>query len=57
MRGTAGTAITAHADGATVYNMGFDNLLPAEYQNYIVSDTTLADGTQTVFTAPNIIIE
>ena len=57
LRGTAGTAVTEHALGATVYNMGRGNLLPAEYQNYIVSSTTLADGTQTVFTAPNIIIE
>ena len=57
LRGTAGTAISAHANGATVYNMSRGNLLPAEYQNYIVSDTTLANGTQTVFTAPNIIIE
>jgi hypothetical protein len=56
MRGTAGTAITAHANGATVYNMGRGNLLPAQYQNYIVSDTTLANGTQTVFVAPNIIL-
>ena len=56
MRGTAGTAITAHANGATVYNMGFGNLLPAEYQNYIVSDTTLANGTTTTFVADNIVL-
>ena len=54
LRGTAGTAVTEHALGATVYNMGRGNLLPAEYQNYIVSGTTLADGTTTVFTAADI---
>jgi hypothetical protein len=54
MRGTAGTAITAHANGATVYNMGRGNLLPEEYQDYIVSNNTLGDGTTTVFTADNI---
>jgi hypothetical protein len=62
MRGTAGTAITAHADGATVYNLGRGNLLPVEYQNYIVSNITyplvsginLGDGSTTVFTADDI---
>ena len=55
-RGTAGTALAPHTSGATVYNMGRGNLLPAEYQNYIVSDTTLADGSTTVFTATDITI-
>jgi hypothetical protein len=54
MRGTAGTAVTAHAVGATVYNMGRGNLLPEDYQDYIVSTNTLGDGTTTVFTADNI---
>jgi hypothetical protein len=54
MRGTAGTAITAHALGATVYNMGRGNLLSEEYQNYIVSNSTLANGTEVQFQAPNI---
>jgi hypothetical protein len=54
LRGTAGTAITAHASGSTVYNMGQGNLLPLEYQNYIVSNTIMADGSTTVFTAENI---
>ena len=54
LRGTAGTAITAHATGDIVYNIGQGNLLPSEYQNYIVSNTTLADGSTTVFIADNI---
>ena len=54
LRGTAGTALAPHTSGATVYNMGRGNLLPAEYQNYIVSATTLADGSTTVFTATDI---
>jgi hypothetical protein len=54
LRGTAGTAVTEHAKGAIVYNMGRGNLLPEEYQNYIVSSSTLADGETTVFTASDI---
>ena len=67
MRGTAGTAITAHANGATVYNIGRGNLLSAEYQNYIVSNITyplvsgvnLGDGSTTVFIADaiNLLLE
>jgi hypothetical protein len=57
LRGTAGTAITAHASGAIVYNLGRDNLLPQQYQDYIVSNTTLGDGSTTVFTAPDITTE
>jgi hypothetical protein len=62
LRGTAGTAITTHASGAIVYNMGCGNLLPVDYQNYIVSNITyplvsgvnLGDGSTIVFTADDI---
>ena len=54
LRGTAGTAITTHASGAIVYNMSRGNLLPQQDQDYIVSNSTLGDGTTTVFTADNI---
>jgi len=54
LRGTAGTAITTHASGATVYNMSRGNLLPQQDQDYIVSNSTLGDGTTLVFTADNI---
>jgi hypothetical protein len=54
LRGTAGTAITAHNVGAIVYNMGRGNLLPKEDQDYIVSNNILADGSTTVFTAADI---
>jgi len=57
LRGTAGTAVLTHAAGATVYNLGRGNLLPEDYQNYIVSDSALADGSTTVFVAPNITTE
>ena len=57
LRGTAGTAAAPHAIGAAVYNIGLGNLLPAEYQNYIVLDKILANGTTTVFTAANIIVD
>jgi hypothetical protein len=46
--------VSAHASGAVVYNLGRENLLPEEYQDYIVSNTTLADGSTTEFTAPDI---
>jgi hypothetical protein len=54
LRGTAGTAITTHSTGSIVYNIGRGNLLPVDYQNYIVSDSTLGDGSTTEFTAVNI---
>jgi hypothetical protein len=61
LRGTAGTAAAEHDAGAEVTDMGRDNLLPLEYQNYVVSniDTAtrqypLGDGSTTVFTAPAI---
>ena len=59
LRGTAGTAISAHADGTAVYNMGRSNLMPETCQNYIQSNVTyplvpgvnLGNGTTTAFTA------
>ena len=54
LRGTAGTAAASHAVGSAVYNMGPGNLLPKEYQNYIVSDSIIADGTTTTFVAANL---
>jgi hypothetical protein len=56
-RGTAGTAAAAHTIGTSVYDIGAGNLLPAEYQNYIVSQEFLANGTQTVFATDNIIAD
>ena len=61
LRGTGGTADAPHEVGALVYNMNRDNLMPIEYQNYIVSnrnpDTNMypvANGSQTVFVADTI---
>jgi hypothetical protein len=54
LRGTAGTANAPHAVGAIAYDIGRDNLLDVQYQNYVVGDTTLADGIQTVFVAESI---
>ena len=53
-RGTAGTAAAAHYVGNAVYDIGRGNLLNSEYQNYIVKDTTLGDGTTLIFYAPSI---
>jgi hypothetical protein len=54
LRGTAGTANASHTVGATVYNIGPGNLLSAEYQNYVVVDSALGDGSTTVYVADNI---
>ena len=54
MRGTAGTAADNHYVDDTVYDIGRGNLLISTYQDYIVSDSTLADGSTTVYYAPNI---
>ena len=53
-RGTAGTAAAAHTIGAAVYDIGSGNLLTLAYQDYAVTDTSMGDGTTTVFYAPNI---
>lgn len=51
LRGTAGTAVTLHSTGDTVYNLNRDNLAPVEYQDHFEGSNTLADGTTTIFTA------
>ena len=56
LRGTAGTSITAHSNGATVYNMGRGNLLAKEYQDYIDSNTFMGDNSTTEF-ATDIIVD
>jgi len=53
-RGTAGTAPDAHTVNAPVYDISRGNLLPEQYQDYVVSDSALGDGSTTVFYAPNI---
>jgi len=64
LRGTAGTADAPHEVGALAYNMNRDNLMPIEYQNYIVSNRNpntgmypVANGSDTVFTADDISLE
>ena len=54
LRGTAGTAAANHVVDSIVYNIGRDNLAPVEYQDRVVYTNTLADGSTTTFTAPNI---
>jgi hypothetical protein len=54
IRGTAGTAIMSHSSGSAVYNTSSTNLFGQQYQNYIVQDTTQADGSTTEFFAPSI---
>ena len=57
MRGTLGTGAAAHLTGVDVYDIGRGNLLPAQFQDYIVSDSTLGDGTTSVFYAPSILFD
>ena len=54
MRGTAGTAAAAHPAGAAVYDMGRGNLLYSQYQDTVVKDTSLGDGSTLLFAAPSI---
>jgi hypothetical protein len=54
LRGTAGTAAADHEATSIVYNTGRGNLAPAEYQDRVVYTNTLADGSTTTFSAPNI---
>jgi hypothetical protein len=57
LRGTAGTAAAEHAVGADVYDTGRGNLLPEQYQDYVVKDSSMGDGTTSVFYAPSIVFE
>jgi hypothetical protein len=57
LRGTAGTAAAPHNINADVTDLGRGNLLGQEYQDYVVSDTTLSDGSTVVYYAPNIDID
>jgi len=54
MRGTAGTAAAEHIIGTPIYDMGRGNLLGEQYQDHIIKDDTLADGSTTIFYAPSI---
>ena len=57
IRGTAGTAAASHTVGTSIYDTGRGNMLPKEYQDYVVSDTSMGDGTTSVFYAPSILFE
>jgi len=54
MRGTAGTAAADHSVGAVVTDINQGNLLAPEYQDYVVRNTALGDGVNTVFVASDI---
>jgi hypothetical protein len=57
LRGTAGTAIADHAVDAVVYNLGRGNLMPEEFQNYINSNSFIANGTTTLFVATDVDVD
>jgi hypothetical protein len=56
-RGTSGTAAAAHAAGAAVLSLGLGNLVPAAYQRRSIIQNFLGNGTETVFTADDIVIQ
>jgi hypothetical protein len=56
LRGTAGTAADTHDTGNIVYDMGRNNLMPQQFQNYVNSDTFMGNGSTTLFTAVNVSI-
>jgi hypothetical protein len=55
-RGTAGTGAAYHDVDTPVYDIGLDNYLDAEYQDYRVESLSLANGATTTFVAENISI-
>jgi hypothetical protein len=55
-RGTAGTATTSHNTGAEVYSLNAGNLLDIQYQDYVVKDTSIGDGSTVLYTAPSLTI-
>jgi len=55
-RGVAGTGADDHIALAPVYDIGIGNLLPAAYQDRTIANNTLADGSQTAFSAPDITV-
>jgi hypothetical protein len=57
LRGTAGTAAASHSVGAIVTNLSRGNLLLENYQDYVVSNTSIGDGSTAVYYAPNINID
>jgi hypothetical protein len=54
MRGTAGTGAADHSTGSIVSDMGRGNLLPQQFQDYIVSNSSMGDDSTIVFYAPSI---
>jgi hypothetical protein len=53
-RGTAGTGADSHTASDAVYDIGRGNLLNENYQDYVIKDSSMGDGTTTVFYAPSI---
>ena len=54
LRGTAGTAAANHYAGDKVIAMGRESILEQGYEDEFVYTNIMANGTQTVFTAPNV---
>jgi hypothetical protein len=57
LRGTAGSGAAEHVTGTPVYDISRGNLLIAEYQDYVESDTLIGDGSSTIFHADPLKLE
>jgi len=55
-RGTAGTGAAAHTTGTTVIDAGPGDVLPAQYQQTIHSNTFAGDGTTRTFVADDVTV-
>lgn len=53
-RGTGGTGASSHLAGSPVYDMGPGNAMSMDDQNYVVSNTSVGDGSTVLFYAPDI---
>jgi hypothetical protein len=56
-RGAFGTGAADHVSGTAVYDIGPGNALDSEYQDRIVYDAVLADGSSSEYAAPSIRIQ
>ena len=54
LRGTAGTAAASHPSGTKAIAMGRESILEQGYEDQFVYTNIMANGQQTVFSAPNV---
>ena len=57
LRGTAGTAASAHAAGSPIYDITPANALPLQYQNRYDRDRSMTNGTDITFVAADLALD